>query len=253
MPLLLSDKTFHSQFQYIFYFPFLMVLLTRTSIKPLENIFNDNFRYIAPIKCSPDIEPYETRFFTNIPYVIIASIVSFIGLSQNDSSIIIASMLFSPIGGQIIRSSIAMIINNKSQLFIGIQNHFLFVAVIWLVGYTLGHLGTKEKDLENNNQMMNRTMWTDTKKSIVYALVMAIVSGIVLALSHGFQDSSLIIAIGIGASLLPPIVNSGMLASLYAKTKKPKYKQMAINSLGLWFMNYIVIMATIVIVFKVYC
>lgn len=226
-------------------------------IKPFKDAIKDNFRYIPPIQtCSFDRNKYNTRFFTSIPYVVIAAIVAFIGLAQNDSTIIIASMLFSPIGGQIIRSSAGIMSGNGPQIQIGVLNHMLYVAIIWIIGLLMGiSMTDKEDKIKENSQMMNRAKWTDSFSSIFNSIVLAAVSGIVLGLSHRDNDTSLVIAIGIGASLLPPIVNSGMLTAYAIKhpDSEISYGKLAGKSLALWFVNYLIILLVISIIFKIYC
>lgn len=236
-----------------------MVLLSKLPnlnpyIKPFKDAMQDNFRYIPPRHtCLFDLEKYNTRFFTNVPYVVIAAIVAFIGLAQNDSTVIIASMLFSPIGGQIIRSSVGIMAGNGPQIQIGVINHLTYVLMIWVIGFILGFTLDSKETVDKNNQMVNRASWTDSPSSIFNSVVLAIVSGAVLGLSHRDNDTSLVVAIGIGASLLPPVVNSGMFASFAVKTKDPKYGKMSGKSLGLWFMNYIALLATVSVIFKMYC
>jgi uncharacterized membrane protein len=229
-----------------------------------ENPFRQNFVFkkfgnIGKCDFNNNIK-YQTGFYANIPYVVVASIVAFIGLAKNDSTIIIASMLLSPLGGQIIRSSIGILKSNATQLSIGMVNHLLYVFLIFIIGFVLGlildektTMGEKE-DGPQNTEMMNRAIWTNSTQNIIFSLLMAMLSGVLLSLAANNEDSSVMVGLGIGASLLPPVVNSGMFAGFAAKGfKDQNYLQLSGKSMALWLLNYIIIIVTMVVTFKFGC
>jgi uncharacterized membrane protein len=229
-----------------------------------DNKFRQNFvfkKFGNIGKCAFDNKlKYNSNFYSNIPYVVVASIVAYIGLAKNDSTIIIASMLLSPLGGQIIRSAIGILKSNAEQFSIGIINHLLYVVLIFIIGFVLGlildektTMGKKNNGSENI-EMMGRGTWTDSTQNIIFSVLLAVLSGILLSLSANNEDSSVMVGIGIGAALLPPIVNSGMFAGFAAKGFKDRnYLELSGKSMSLWLLNYIVIIFTMIATFKFGC
>lgn len=161
-------------------------------------------------KCDFTSFRYNTHFFTNLPLVVLASLVGAIGLAKNDASILIASMLFSPLGSQIIRSSIGFINGNTQQIYLGIVNHLLYVGIIVFIGYLVGLF---VPEISNNKELVDRGTWTDSTSGIVFTIFLAILSGILLAMVSKNNDASIMVGIGIGASLLPPLIACGMFLS----------------------------------------
>jgi uncharacterized membrane protein len=246
------------------------IMLLEKTFKSLEeipkydNLYKQNFlfkKFGIMGECNFESPKYNTRFFANFPFVIVASLVAYIGLAKNDSTIIIASMLFSPLGSQIIRSAFGIMNHNGEQFSIGLVNHLLYVLLIFFIGFGLGlildeksTMGAIDDKKNANKEMLGRGTWTDSIQNIIFAVFLASLSGILLAIASQKEDSSVMVGIGIGASLLPPLVNSGMFAAFAAKgDKKYNYLQLSVKSFGLWLLNFVIVIISMLITFYFGC
>jgi hypothetical protein len=111
------------------------------------------------------------------------------------------------------------------------------IVIPWIIGYCYSKIVTHDfpyiKTINNNNEEIeNRS----DNKNVLHIFIYAFISGIALCLSFNKKNNFNIInliGIGIGCSLLPPIVNSGMLYS--RNTKLDNIKSM--NSFKLFIIN----------------
>lgn len=210
---------------------------------------NDNFDldYLST-SCNFDSTDFNKNFFTHFPFVLASALVAGIGLKTNKPRVIMASLLFSPIGIQIIRSVFGIVNGNSTQVILGILNHLLYVVCVFLIGYYIGNI-IEESDI--NDRLITITSWYD--KHFITTALLAIISGVVLAIASHNKDTLLMVGIRICTPILLPIIASGIFTSLQTKTKNPKYENMARKSLSLWLFTYVTITIIMLLTFKFIC
>lgn len=153
----------------------------------------------------------------NIFFLVIACIMSAIGLDINSSTMIIGSMLVSPLTSPIL-TFIKNIFNNKYSNLYLLYELLIFIFICILIGFAYGKFNFYnvpiEKTINNNNEEIESR---SNGKYYLHAFLFTFVSGIAIYLSFNKVKKSYnlinLAGVGIGASLLPPLVNSGILLS----------------------------------------
>jgi hypothetical protein len=94
----------------------------------------------------------------------------------------------------------------------------IFISIIFITGFIYGKFNFYNvpinKTINNNNEEIESR---SDGKYYIHAFIFTFIAGIVICLSLNKTNNSFnitnLIGVGIGASLLPPIVNSGILFS----------------------------------------
>eukprot|EP00948_MAST-09A_sp_MAST-9A-sp1_P003834 g3834.t1 len=152
--------------------------------------------------------------FDYLILLIVASALSAVGLAIDSSTIIVASMLVSPLMGPIVAMTFGSVIGSRSMFLLGLMSECIGFLVCFGVGFIFG---------TGFIPWANAAEWYDwptyemisrgTPSGILTSLMIAIPSGFgvgISVLSVGSSFASLI-GVAISAALLPPIVNSGMM------------------------------------------
>ena len=215
-------------------------------------------RNAQALSCNQILAKHSTVFLKNVPMTALASMLAATGLMSNSATTLIAAMLVSPLGSPILRSSMGLALENYPEFWMGVRNELGYVVIAIIVGYLFGLAKfSTEKDEKGGNELPGevtaRSDWGDMWWA---AGLVAILGGGVLAYSQRKLDGGLIVAIGIGAALLPPVVNAGL---LWARATIPKnektYSREELfkkgwNSLGLWGVNYTLVLLAAWATFK---
>ena len=159
--------------------------------------------------------------YQNIIFLIIAGFMAAIGLDINSSSMIIGSMLVSPLTSPILTYIENIFNNNYNNLYL-FYELVIFICISLLIGFIYGKFNFYNvpinKTINNNNQEIESR---SDGKYYMHAFLFTFISGIAIYLSYNKLKKSYnlinLAGIGIGASLLPPLVNSGILFSRNTK------------------------------------
>ncbi|XP_033738239.1 uncharacterized protein LOC117325851 [Pecten maximus] len=148
--------------------------------------------------------------------VLLASSISAMGLVENSSVVLVASMLVSPIMGPILAGTFGTVIQNNTLRNLGIKNEVLSLLICVGMGMVWGLVcGGVCKDgaywgstdswptSEMKSRGLTRSLWT--------GILIALPSGAGVALSILGGNTGSLVGVAISASLLPPAVNAGML------------------------------------------
>ncbi|OWF41400.1 uncharacterized protein LOC110462543 [Mizuhopecten yessoensis] len=154
--------------------------------------------------------------FDFLVLVLLASSISAMGLVENSSVVLVASMLVSPIMGPILAGTFGTVIQNNTLRNLGIRNEVLSLLICVGMGLAWGLVcGGVCKDgafwgstdawptSEMKSRGMTRSLWT--------GILIALPSGAGVALSILGGNTGSLVGVAISASLLPPAVNAGML------------------------------------------
>ncbi|XP_067124246.1 uncharacterized protein [Centruroides vittatus] len=164
-----------------------------------------------------------TLNFDFLLFACVASMVAALGLMENSSVNIVASMLISPIMGPIMAITFGAVIRDKSLVVTGIKTELLGLSLCLCSGFTFGLIFGNFADNWGSpgpwptSEMAGRGM----TRSLWIGVLVALPSGAGVALSVLGGNSSSLVGVAISASLLPPTVNCGLLWGLsFIKTMK---------------------------------
>jgi len=192
--------------------------ITRPNIQ-VTNLQNHSNKFIETIKARLVIDKIAEitnvsaqLSFDYISLVIIASILAFLGLAYNNITIIVASMLVSPIMGPVTAVTFGTIIKDWKLVKTGFKSELSGLIICVIIGFLFGLImGPFENALSwPTEEMENR----GNIKGLLSGIFVAIPSGIGVALSILGNNTSSLVGVAISASLLPPAVNTGILFSI---------------------------------------
>jgi len=155
--------------------------------------------------------------FDYVCLLIVAACLAFMGLVENSSVILVASMLVSPIMGPILAIVFGTRIKNKKLVKIGIYREMYSLLICIICGFIFGCLFVVKFNRTRNvlavtsltwpsPEMASRTGWS----CLVVGLAIAIPSGVGVAISVLGGNAGSMVGVAISASLLPPAVNTGL-------------------------------------------
>ncbi|XP_052080018.1 uncharacterized protein LOC127718108 isoform X2 [Mytilus californianus] len=154
--------------------------------------------------------------FDYLMLIITASIIAALGLIESSSVILVASMLVSPLMGPILAGTFGFVIKNDSLRNLGIFSEIKGLLICVLCGFIVGLIASSIA--VNYGTLGGTESWpTDEMKvrgvlrGLVPGLMIALASGIGVALSVLGGNAGSLVGVAISASLLPPAVNAGML------------------------------------------
>lgn len=163
----------------------------RMTIEEIESFIDDGnhltFNYLALLSC--------------------ASMIAGAGLLGNSATTVIASMLVSPLMGPILSITFGMAIRHQPTIHRGLRNELVGILVSFVMGLTIGVIGSF---CYSANYRSDEMVGRGSTSNLLYGLVVAFASGIAVVLGITMGGVNAIVGTAISASLLPPIVNSGM-------------------------------------------
>ncbi|GMH81061.1 hypothetical protein TL16_g08812, partial [Triparma laevis f. inornata] len=141
--------------------------------------------------------------------LMIASILAGVGLINDNTVVIVASMLVSPIMGPVLGLSFGSVIRDYKLVRKGMWTEIVALLLCCLLGVILGVicvLGGLLTDTWPTSEMSSR----GDVAGLVTGIVIAVPSGMGVALSTLGNNTSSLVGVAISASLLPPAVNAGL-------------------------------------------
>ncbi len=177
--------------------------------------------------------------FNYILFIILAALTAGSGLLANSTTIVIASMIISPLMSPILCVAFGISVLNKKMIKRGmllqLYGFLIALGIGFVLGYSHSAFGLGD---EPTKEMLLRYY------PGILDFIIALAAGIAVGFSLTNVMESSIVGIAIAASLLPPVVNVG-LAIGYG------FFDLALGSFTLYIMNFIVINMSTVIVFKI--
>ncbi|XP_042897539.1 uncharacterized protein [Parasteatoda tepidariorum] len=156
--------------------------------------------------------------FDYIMFVLIASMIAALGLIENSSVIIVASMLISPIMGPILAGTFGAVIRDRALRNLGIKTETLSLFLCVIIGFTIGIVCQVLNGVWNNSrQWPNPEMISrGQERGLWIGVLIALPSGAGVALSVLGGNAGSLVGVAISASLLPPAINTGLLWGMAA-------------------------------------
>ncbi|XP_022253639.1 uncharacterized protein LOC106469415 [Limulus polyphemus] len=153
--------------------------------------------------------------FDFVMFIILASMIAALGLMENSSVVLVASMLISPLMGPILAGTFGAVIEDRSLRNQGLTNEIIGLSVCVVFGFLFGLICGNFSDTWGQgewptSEMAGRGYW----RSLWVGLLIALPSGAGVALSVLGGNAGSLVGVAISASLLPPAVNAGILWAL---------------------------------------
>ena len=152
--------------------------------------------------------------------VFVGAMIAGVGLLQDSSVTVVASMLVSPLMGPIVSVTFGIAICEWPMVLHGLRNEAFGVALCVAIGAVIGlvvaPLYTHFPDVMgplDQAEIVGRGTW----KALVSGAFVAAPSGVGVALGVSGGGINALVGVAISAALLPPVVNCGMcgMISLY--------------------------------------
>jgi len=156
--------------------------------------------------------------FDFVCFLVVAACLAFMGLVENSSVVLVASMLVSPLMGPILAIVFGTAVRNRKLVKIGVAREFYCLLICIICGFIFGCVFVTKFNrtrsmlaiTTSNNwpttEMASRTGWS----CLVVGLAIAVPSGVGVAISVLGGNSGSMVGVAISASLLPPAVNTGL-------------------------------------------
>ena len=145
-----------------------------------------------------------TFSFDYLCLVIVASMLAAVGLASNNTVVIVASMLVSPIMGPILAITFGTMIENKELVHMGLVNEVVSLLICIIVGFVIAWIFIL-CDAHNEWIWPTNEMGRGTAVGILTGIAIATPSGVNVALSILSNNTSSLVGVAISASLLPPL------------------------------------------------
>ena len=152
-------------------------------------------------------------------YLFLASFIALLGLLQDSSVVIVASMLVSPVMGPILASIFGCVIEDKKLRNMGIKNGLISILICLVLGFVVGILFICfQESFEQTDKFITAEMvQRGSLKNGYLVWFIAAASGVAAALSVLGENTSSMVGVAISASLLPPAVNAGFQGAVLIK------------------------------------
>lgn len=138
-------------------------------------------------------------------YIITASCIATAGLVMDNSEVIVASMLISPIMNHVNAITFGALLWDKHMVQVGLIGILVGIFVAFVVGSIGGLYFSATMVL--TNEMTSRTVFLNLKWSFVVAFFSALAAGVSILQEHIYN----MIGVAISTSVLPPLANFGLL------------------------------------------
>lgn len=166
----------------------------------------------------------------NVILMVMATIISSLGLLYNSTSTILGSMMISSIANPLI-TSVILFVNNQYLKSAGKLINFLILTIICItISVTIGYINSEYMIFKTpTSEMLARITYTH----VVVDVLLALASGIVLGFAIINKDILSRAGIALILSMTPPLANFGMFYGQiihnyikYFKAKNEKNKQL---------------------------
>ncbi len=208
-----------------------------------------------------NVKKQSSLSFDYIAFIILAAVMAGFGLIQNNVTVIVASMLLSPLMGPMLAIAFGYVVRNN-QLFVkGTINEVIGIVLSLSVGVVMAlvmpllqpdmvttianDVGTTAGTIVNITEITRRAGFSPLDVGV------AIFSGAAVAVSVTKGDMSSLVGVAISAALMPPAVSASMMVVLGLATGNPYILAVGVGSFYLLIMNIILIVISAFVMFRV--
>jgi len=143
--------------------------------------------------------------------LVLAGMIAFMGLMENSSVVLVASMLVSPLMGPILAGIFGGTVQDRKMTLSGIRHEVYALMICIMIGFVLGLLIVPWIEYYGIEQFPTQEMvGRGELRSLWVGVLIAVPSGAGVALSVLGGNAGSLVGVAISASLLPPAVNCGL-------------------------------------------
>jgi len=206
-----------------------------------------------------NVKKQSSLSFDYIAFIILAAIMAGFGLIQNNVTVIVASMLLSPLMGPMLAIAFGYVVRDNSLFIKGMKNELIGIALSLSVGVVMAvvipllqpdMISTITTDV-GTGAIVDITEITRRAGFSSLDVGVAIFSGAAVAVSVTKGDMSSLVGVAISAALMPPAVNASMMVVLGLTNANPYIFAVGVGSFALLAMNIILIVVSAFVMFKV--
>jgi len=157
--------------------------------------------------------------FDYIAFVILAAVMAGFGLIQNNITVIVASMLLSPLMGPMLGVALGYVVRDRALFVKGTKNEMIGVILSLSVGAIMALVMPllQPEAIATIVNDVDHSILTEITRRAGFASIdvgVAIFSGAAVAVSITRGDMSSLVGVAISAALMPPAVNAAMMTVL---------------------------------------
>ena len=141
--------------------------------------------------------------------LVIASIVAGMGLISDSSTIVVSSMLLSPIMGPVLGMAYSIIVWDWALFRQSVKNEIISLIICIIIGMIVC-LTTGWTNLAHDTWPTNEMSSRGELTNLLVGIPVAFLSGLGVAISVLDDSTSSLVGVAVSASLLPPAVNAGL-------------------------------------------
>ena len=158
-----------------------------------------------------EVESGASLSFDYICYTIIAAWIAGFGLATDSSTVVIASMLVSPLMGPCMGFTFGAMVREWPLVLSSLRNELLSLMLCVFIGFIVGLMFLSEAFSPTYNEWPSNEMISRGEElGLLYGVFVAIPSGAAVALAQLGKNSGGLTGVAISLSLLPPAVNAGL-------------------------------------------
>ena len=198
--------------------------------------------------------------FDFIAFSILAAAMAGFGLIQNNTTVIVASMLLSPLMGPMLGVALGYVVRDR-QLFVkGTVNELISLGLSFAVGIVMAVmlpiLISVTPGLWVDAVLADQSagVMTEITRRAGFSAIdvgVALISGPAVAVSVTKGDMSSLVGVAISAALMPPAVNAALMMTLGAIYGSFNIALIGFGSLALLAMNIILIDLSAIVMFRI--
>jgi len=195
--------------------------------------------------------------FDFIAFTILAAAMAGFGLIQNNTTVIVASMLLSPLMGPMLGVALGYVVRDRALFVKGTRNELISLGLSFTVGIFMALMlfaagsATYVSGIENDMIAGNLTEITRRAGFNWIDVGVAIISGPAVAVSVTKGDMSSLVGVAISAALMPPAVNAALMIVLGGLHVNFTVIGIGLGSLMLLGMNIILIDLAAIVMFRI--
>jgi uncharacterized hydrophobic protein (TIGR00341 family) len=198
--------------------------------------------------------------FDFIAFSILAAAMAGFGLIQNNTTVIVASMLLSPLMGPMLGVALGYVVRDR-QLFVkGTVNELISLGLSFAVGIVMAVMlpilviVTPSIWVDGVLANLDAGIMTEITRRAGFSAIdvgVALISGPAVAVSVTKGDMSSLVGVAISAALMPPAVNAALMMTLGAIYASVDIALIGVGSLLLLAMNIILIDLSAIVMFRI--
>jgi uncharacterized membrane protein len=195
--------------------------------------------------------------FNLIFYWFFSASMASVGFMYDDFSVVLGSMLISPIISPITQISLNILTNNYSKVFYHLVISIIIIVASVLFGFLSGTWNFKSKTFKIPNQAMIKLT---SIKHIFVNLLIGLMYGLAVSYSTIHDNLLPIIGFSLVVAVMPPLVNAGLFLSYHYFDKdnqKDNQKDLNYyrfrNSLLIGLANVVGVLISLLVGYRLFC